>query len=525
MDKRFKNIESELNFEFSPEYMAEAFEMLDNFDLDQAFTEAAAADKANYTEQHWNSFVAGESDIIQDVSFTEAAKNTSTPYQKAFWLEAEHALKDAGLHYEYKPEYWADAERLLTRADRKSFFYRWGAVASVLLILGLIGQATFNNPADDELTITSNVNDFTEISAEKVNSRSGQIFSPKPVITAAPIVTEIQLTPEVNTPIELAELPVTDQSVEFTAPQEDQIVEETPVIEEIVTEQPVTPAPPVVDEPENVIEIIESRVPSVRESDMVKINPQPTVVISHNTPEKEGLLALDPYEHIIVPRILKNTYNLAVHGQIGIGDATNSNAVAGNRNSLGVQFNVIPKRLNKWSFGASAGLIYEDLNELNVTINSSVHDRTQSTIHARSLLTFDALVKFNSTFRIGYRFNRNNKLNLGFGFEQYTTSKVKLKEYSEGVLLDNPYLKDWGLTGVFQPYDFNFRLGYERTLTPRLALTIETRISMNDRINSDNTLLLQSLKAENFEQISLGDINNNRDITTFFGLKYNIFGY
>ena len=487
MDSRFKNIESELNFKFSKEYLEDAFNALDNYELDQAFIDASSAEKANYSSAYWNSFIANEASIVQDLNFSEAAANYQTSYDKSYWFEAEKALINEGLHFEYKPEYWNEAEKLLSREDRKVFFFRWSAIASILLLFGLIGQGLVTNESPSIVNHTPI--DEPTMFVDKIYSRTGSIFDYSKFSVLNPVVSNNSTTSgiannhSINSPSNLSSIPSNNPNSIIAQPVND-IVDLPHEINPI--EQPNQNATPT-----RIIENI----------DAIDI-PHSALSIARPTPVSlaQMMVPIDNFE----PR---NGYYIGLYAQTGYGNSVNSEIALGARNAVGVEFAIVPKNLRFLSIGIASGFTHERLRGFEVGENFSRYDISGSVDHSWYRYTYDAIVKLNAGVNAGFKLNDKNKLNLILGYEKYLTSKIKLEEYFDDFLKEQPV--QWGVNNVFNQNNFNLGLGYERLLNPQFSLTIESRVGLWSKVNSTY----------------LSGLSNNRDITALIGLKYKIFRY
>jgi len=527
MDSRFRNIESEMSFEFSSEYLKDAFDALDNYDLDHTFIEAVKQQKVNYTNDHWTAFKANEADLVQDSTFAEAANELHTPYQKSFWTEAEQALFNEGLQYEYKSQYWKEAERLLIKSDRKSFFYRWASVASIFILVGLISQYFIpltNEIIPERSDILADDPGFNQ--GERISIRSGHIINSRTNLFVDQSVIDHSATEnnginqndvaeDVRNVNNLHEESEHNFSIETSIPVGNKNVNTT-LTEQ--TNQDISSTHGHLD-----YETIERS--ATREFGRPQTYHINKILPREFNLEENRKKILDiPMENTIFPTILKNTYNLALHVQAGIGNPTNSSSEFSNRNSVSVEFSVIPKRLSKFSFGLITGFVNEDLKNLEIKINSAYHnERTGSVDYAESQLIFGSIIRLNAALKTGYRINHYNRINLSFGYERYATSNIQLVEYSENTLGENK--TEWGINSMLRLHNFNLRLGYEKMLTSRLAFTFESKFSLNNRINFE---AIEERYGTNYAAkalVNLNEINDGNDITAFFGLKYSIFGY
>ncbi len=164
MDDAFRSAAGNLvvapSFSFNDD-MADAY-------LDEAFSSAASNYSAEYNTNHWKEYLQKEAILEQDAAFIAAANSITADYHSAFWSDADLALQNEGLHYEYQTAYWNEARQLLDRADRRIFFLRWSAVAAILLLLSIGGIYQANKLPDTSQEFVLN---------EKNSISNGQIFS------------------------------------------------------------------------------------------------------------------------------------------------------------------------------------------------------------------------------------------------------------------------------------------------------------------------------------------------------------
>ncbi|MBN4077686.1 hypothetical protein JYT25_00900 [bacterium AH-315-C20] len=114
-------------------------ENMSNAFMDDAFKEAASQQQAAYSTAYFSEFESQKGDLEMNDAFTEASNATTASYSTDYWPDADVALRNEGLHYEYNPTYWAEAKSLLDIADRTQFFIRWSSVATILLLLSFLG--------------------------------------------------------------------------------------------------------------------------------------------------------------------------------------------------------------------------------------------------------------------------------------------------------------------------------------------------------------------------------------------------
>ncbi|MBK9191447.1 MAG: hypothetical protein IPM77_07985 [Crocinitomicaceae bacterium] len=178
MDDGFRKAAGEIKFSYSKSFWKDAEKHLDDSSMDAAFLNAASVSafmpdmniadtisdafmdeafksasqnmQVDFSSAHWSQFKNERSEIEQNVSFADAANSVIADYHPVYWTDADQALQNEGLHFEYKSSYWNDAKVLLDKSDRSVFFKRWSAVAAILLLFSAGGVYTsFNNESGD----------------------------------------------------------------------------------------------------------------------------------------------------------------------------------------------------------------------------------------------------------------------------------------------------------------------------------------------------------------------------------------
>lgn len=167
MDDQFRKVAGEIKFPYRAEFWNEVESQLADDSMDSAFQKAAGSHsvipafsfkddiadaylddafntasnnfEAKYDSAYWQEFLQNESVIEQDLAFNAAANALTTDYHATYWTDADIALQNEGLHYEYQTAFWNEARQLLDKSDRRIFFVRWASVASILLLLSLSG--------------------------------------------------------------------------------------------------------------------------------------------------------------------------------------------------------------------------------------------------------------------------------------------------------------------------------------------------------------------------------------------------
>jgi len=129
--------------------------------MDDAFVAASSEQSVAYKPEFFEQFSEQQGDIMLDDAFATAASASVVDYLPEYWNDANQALTEEGLHYEYSAQYWSEARRLLDKSDRRIFFMRWSAVAAILLLFSL-GGLMKSDPAGEfniaSLKMSSEIN-------------------------------------------------------------------------------------------------------------------------------------------------------------------------------------------------------------------------------------------------------------------------------------------------------------------------------------------------------------------------------
>lgn len=163
--------------------------------MDDAFLDASSQTEAVYSSNLWNNFVSNEADLYMDDAFVNAAKAAKAEYSPAYWGMANAALTSEGLHHEYKPVYWEEARSMLEQSDRKGFFYKWSAVAAVLLLISFLGMNSSIFNGND--FVNAQINRSIEDAINKTSTQLSNINT-KPELLESRQILVVQETEEVN---------------------------------------------------------------------------------------------------------------------------------------------------------------------------------------------------------------------------------------------------------------------------------------------------------------------------------------
>jgi hypothetical protein len=528
MDKRFQNLDNEVNFTSSSQDWESAEQMLDNAFLDDAFVNAAAlnvvedtkdsvdfdsVDDAfmnqafidaienttfDYNQSYYKDFQSKESELVQDNSFLEASSLSSITYKKEFWGDADKALQAEGLHYQYSSSYWKEAEKLLNKETRRAFFYRWSAVAGLLLLLSFAGfKFNTQNQIDNNLKLSKNntqqvgvinKNGLDNKDLNQADKLSNKVQS---VIATGDVVNS-------NSDIVLSE----QSSNSFSNNLKDfkvdpQVDAEDNSLSDLIVEVHEN----VDSENDNQTVVINSKA----DIDKIKlISPKESISSLVNEYSLGNMLPIDLKQ----PNKVFATHNFGVKISKGLGNNfENTTGMLSARNSGYLEYSFVPHfKLTKFEFGANLGVYHMNLNNYEYENNYSVYHNAGDVDHYWYKMTYKDLVFLSSNFSAYYNINGKHKINVNIGFDRLVTSRIN-SEYKEVQELAVDNGSEWGINKGVNRTDVNFGVGYELALSSKFSFTFDSNIGLIDKTNNDY----------------LERVHDDRDLSFMLGLKYNLF--
>lgn len=572
MDNQFRKMSEELQATYHKDYWNEAANLMDNGSLDDAFREAAAnysaaeiggmdlasgslsdafmdeafreaaADVAiPYQSAYWNELQENLTDIEMSEAFHQASNSVKAQYNPSFWGDADAALQEEGLHYEYKSAYWNEAKDLLDKADRRSFFYRWGGVATLLLLISALG---WNELAGNYYT--QNFRELNGVSADRgwMNERDltttenavNEMVMPSDFVEQgqpqAEDVQEQSSVAEINDGTH--EVPTSTNATGVTQPStadindglNEALVNEAP---ENSSHNPPAPANEFINQTDvdhqhvevsNTSQFNHSFMNDARDEDSEEMlmKPVPFEFNPVNIPSMGIEVAKVPQswpsQKTPAPLAFKNRpkmvrHDLAITGRVGIG------------NSYGIESFISTPRY-------SAGLEYTRSNSgrfrrielgFNVLMNYSTHENVRKEIKVDSFLVdgssknywvslrvFD-LFYTNANALVNFKLNRKNKIRFGFGLERLTLVQSNMSYKTGDVSGLQTVNNNWGVRRGITNWDYRFTLGYEYRLNKRLSMNVLGTLGMADRTSNDF-----------YSEPPIFD----REMNVMFGVKYDI---
>jgi len=541
MDKRFNSIESELDYNYSNENWQFAEKMLDdsvldnsfieaaqdtaaapNIDfnclddafLDDAFIEASSTVKTNYAATYFTDFKSKENTLFENETFVSAANSTKANYESAYWNAANIALKDEGLHHEYKSEYWNEAEKLLNRDTRNGFFFLWSSVAAFLILFSVIGL-NFNTYHQSNETVLINKN--LELSEE--SQKQSNLQSNKKRISSK--VVELNKTKRHNTNLESNRINSNTISTQLSEliPTKNQLNKTT---NGFVSHENTNLKAPLNSKQNN----NSFSTQSALKKDSKHTNTD--LVLNKNAILNYSFLPISKIKerdvNLVNTNTLKNDlqflkitlinikpiHELGLKFEKGLGNVfTDNKTTFSSRNALYIDYRFKPvKRLRQFEFGIETGAYHMSLNDLEFEQTYSVHKNHGGVDHMWAKMTYKDLVYLSSSINLFYRINSNHKIKIAFGLDKLITSKIAMKYKSNlETIVHNNINGNWGINKGINTIDITLGIGYEYEISRKFSLLFDTKFGTVDKTNNS---YLRNTKM-------------NRDFSILLGLKYNIF--
>ncbi len=573
MDERFKAMSEEYQSTYHAHYWVEAKQQLDNaamdnafkaaaessaampafdFDaiddafMDDAFKEAATKVETPYSSALWTAFDAQRANLEMDEAFDDAAKNTKASYHPAYWMDANEALEEEGLHYEYKRAYWNEAKTLLDKSDRRVFFMKWAGAAAMLLLLSWTGfnlvdknalfsglasrdgangnsqnvlnlnQPNQNSVAIDEITVNDNAGAQENQSSAELNENTLTSTNSTTNLSVAPLNTNA--TNGIYNPAENEEIIADNQTTNNTSSEEGQLnngqtnepigngtIESNGVI--LTSNQPIennAEANLVAENTDNTRNTTNQTEKTMRDAE--SLNMENAVLNKINTPLNKiplklvdkGLNRLAPISGY-KPGLMQT---LSLIANTGFGNSYNNSSLqAETRNSVGVEY-LISGFGNKGNLELGLNAVYNrvQLNNLNVSDRTTIHDDFGNVERYRYEVTYRNAFYANANFLVNYKINTRHKLKFNVGATRLMLAHTNLAEFEsekEAIITND----NWGINNGLTKYDLNLGLGYEYRFSNRFAVQVQGTIGTVDR--TDNTFF-KSMAYDREKSITVG---------------------
>lgn len=549
MDESFRKMSEEFKVSYDKSFWEDAKVKLENDSLDSAFREAAAGfmplaggvdfpseslgdtfmDEAfrdaaqqmtvSYDSAYWEQMQAAEADLQMDESFHAASKEIKASYNPAYWGAADIALQNEGLHYEYKSQFWDEARDLLDKADRRSFFTRWGGVAAVLLLLSLFGLQ--GDMAGDY------------VQNQRSGHGSGLLASKEIAAESTPAEVEVEN--------ELA-LNAASSNTNWQTPAESDVFAEEITQEEVVEVSSTSYLPnqsaEVVEEPEEIITVIQEEVVPQEEVEETPIEPLEVapIFMSPNPLNAQPELAnnetvnwensnVNQMAYQLHPVAIENRldgrqlnplkvdlsqqrplriYSIAAVGGVGFGNSYGETKFLPTRRAnagLSLTADGFGKS-GKWGFGINLMADYSEYDELKMHESDTYyHENGGWEVYFRDVRVLSQVrgaINLSTTYNLA----RNHKLKAGIGANRLMLLQTNLSYKNVGDDQITVVNNNRGEKRGMLEYDFGFNLGYEYRLNHKFRLELNAHYGLLDR--SDNAWFNVNPTYDNEMSVTVG---------------------
>ncbi|MCG8574567.1 MAG: hypothetical protein MI810_06760 [Flavobacteriales bacterium] len=543
---------------------------LDNAFMDEAFKSAAAQQQTAYSSAYWTDFTEQEPNLQMNDAFTEASKATVADYNPDFWNDADVALQKEGLHYEYKSAYWDEAKTLLDLADRRQFFARWSAVATILLLISFVGINTVGDKNEyfveghdgantiatldvqsssaeistaetsyDLLLSTFDAGLSLNASAENGENVYSEAFGQNDLAANSTNHTssnegENIATSSANSQTAGVENENLTETVQNQSPQQyssqgNEVVGGTTSIngntEEINhTEQnaladfadPSIKFDALFPRPENRFLNANENLKNLALKQDMEVDYEMDVV--HNIRKKAPpvIETIDYVEIAEAPEAVtierykpRPTHQIALYGGFGFGNEYSASFIEpAYRTNLGLEYmHLSYGKLSRFEFGASFGVNHIRQNTLGKTKRVIDYTYTGTSTAYFYKVHYKEIFHLNGNLRVNYKIAPRHKFLFGVGYEHLLAVQTNMSYFNRGDEELTIVNDNWGVKDGMALNDIRFSFGYQYDLSSRLSVNLTGNLGMRDR--TDN---------EFFENDII-----DQEYSLILGLKYNLF--
>lgn len=497
------------------------FKSLDEAFMDDAFKTAAEQQSVSYSSDLWQRFNAQRKDLEMNEAFEYAAKHTNAHYEPQYWNEATTVLEQEGLHYEYKKAYWDEARVLLDKSDRKTFFYRWTAIAGMLLMISAL-VFNFNNPWSN-LTGIANAEKrggFTERMRPVNNQNESEIeVQNEPVfdrqLPSNEFLTQNQASVESSDQSEamnntaINSMPENDKHTEDMGISPDLRLDEekTNEFDDMTRFENL--------EKEETDHAFSEHLATIKTDDENKsdFNEKLVIIDAINTSEIKPIPFYAKESELAVVHPIKKLHPTRIHevslvGYTGFGNRYNTAGfLAEQRNSLGLNYTLsgLGKK-NNLEIGFSALCDRVKINSLGLQKVSVDYDDYGDATRYWYNVSYRNSFYATGRFTLSYKIGRDHKIGVGIGATQLVAVQTNLANRSteDEIEITN---NNWGIKEGLNRYDATLNVGYEYQLSNLFSVSVNAGLGMNDRTEN-----------EFFETDFI-----DREKTVMIGLKYVLF--
>ncbi|MEX1001517.1 MAG: hypothetical protein WDZ35_05325 [Crocinitomicaceae bacterium] len=479
-----------------------SFSAVNDVFMDSAFVDAAAAKNVKYDASYFQDFLAEEGNLFMDESFTEAASASVVDYLPEYWPDADTALKNEGLHHEYKSAYWDEARSLLDRSDRRKFFFKWSAVATILLLITFTAPAWLEKESALEMGVSQQISAQNEMII-KHGAAVENVLSVKDennglMIHEIDVAKSIQETTEIKRNFSQDLISTTINANQQNTVQIDPL---NSTFTDDLTQINSTDELSVLNLPE-----ISEEKKSLHDWDITNVRDAQTIKKLKPTGSQKIAMAMPDIE-LSKPRSYQ-VHQLSLIAAAGIGNKWGDfDFVPTMRSAIGVEYMVASgKHLKQLEFGGSFMVNHVKQSKLGYEDRSVVYDLSGG--HSKkywSKLQLKDMFYANLNILANYRLAPKHKLQIGVGFEQLIGVRSNMSFMNNNQNIISTINNNWGVKEGINTIDFRFSLGYEYQFLPQFSVRVNSQFGLLDRTDND----------------FFGDQQKDSEIGLTVGLKYN----
>jgi hypothetical protein len=482
---------------------------IDDAFMDSAFVEASAEQSVNYDASYFEQFMENQSDLVMDNAFVEAAGATTVDYMPHFWNDADQALTEEGLHYEYKSEYWSDAKRLLDRSDRRIFFTRWTAVAVALLLISFGGQQYLSTDINSihGHQFARNVNDNGLI------IETNQVETESTVKEADVVEGNELINTGFNHTSNASHENLHNIGNSSTGNDTETAVNLIESATESVISLDLGDAHSQGQEERNRFNVDPSRTSLIgvqSEDKDVEDSEEQFDIDNLSSPTIESIFYEKRTPKIKIEKIKPRTvHSLSVVGAGGVGNKYGEFSFLPTlRSSFGVEYLASSaKRLKNFEIGGSFMINHVKQNNLRYEDRTTEYNEFGGVNkHFRSVAMKNILYA-NANFLLNHRISPKHKMKFGVGCEYLIAANSNMSYFNNKVKDVTIVNDNWGVKEGLNKFDVRLMVGYEYQISNAFALQLNTNYGVFDR--TDDFYLKSNEK--------------NVELGIMLGLKYNIF--
>ncbi|MBK7128134.1 MAG: hypothetical protein IPM74_13105 [Crocinitomicaceae bacterium] len=490
---------------------ADVSNSLDDALLDGTFHNAASNQNLTYSAAAWTEFLQQEEILFQDEAFLAASNLITADYHPAYWTEADTALQNEGLHFEYKSEYWDQARILLDKGDRSVFFYRWASVAAILL---LISGGAFFFVNDSHVGFARNQNHHQELNRNyhqtNLNNQTLTVSNNNTESESNNHRIEQNYTDQLNHEFKHNSDNEKLSNGDLTLPGDNHSVNGSDMPDHGTgisddSDNAIAGGQPVIDinnehnqveNSENVHEIFTSDFTSTpTKFSAATINKIQREDDAFNVP----LIEIEKYTNL-------PDHSVSFIGQAGLGNKYGEYELTPSwRTSVGFEYKrTSHDRFRNFEFGGQFSFNHVRQNDFGTERRVTVFNHTGGVDKFWYKLQLKDMIYANTSLVMSYKIDRrqNLRFTLGADYLVFVQSNMSYQnEPDAGITTVN---NNWGVKDGIKKFDLRMGIGYEFELNQRFALQLNGSAGLFDR--SDDEFIHDEFK--------------DREMNVTLGIKY-----